>query len=416
MRKSDGLTRRGFLAGTAGITALSLASVHGEDSGMADGNGLFPPVRPEDVDIDGAGLQALLAYIDGECEAGHFPGAALVAIRGGKRFVSHFTGTYRSPVSAAVPYHDGVFNMLFSFSKVVSATAAMVALQEGKLDLDRPVAEVIPEFGKNGKERITPRHCLTHSAGIPDAPGLGPVYTDAEWEAGMRVVCGLTPIWAPGSRTHYHALTGKLIVADIIRRAYDGISWEAFCREKLLDPLGADTMSFRFPGDASRTALTPQPAEVPFELNSTTMPMAGHPAAGCLGTPEDMLRLLQMHLQGGVWRGKRILEPEVFEEMHRVQYAAEIQAALDAGETPTHEYWALGWLTRGATTTGWFGFGDQASPESFGHAGISTVIGIADPERDMAWAFLTTNSPADDGYTTALRNTVSNKLVRCLKA
>jgi CubicO group peptidase (beta-lactamase class C family) len=137
----------------------------------------------------------------------------------------------------------------------------------------------------------------------------------------------------------------------------------------------------------------------------------GHPAGGAVGSLTDMLRLLNLHLQGGFWLGKPFLESAEVTEMQRIQYKEEIEQALRFGKTPAHEYWGLGWLLRGQTNEGWFGFGNVASAGAFGHAGINTVIGIADPTRSLSLAFVTTGSPPSDEDTIRLRNTVTNLMM-----
>ena len=104
--------------------------------------------------------------------------------------------------------------------------------------------------------------------------------------------------------------------------------------------------------------------------------------------------------------------------MHTVQYAREIQAALDRGEQPKHENWAVGWLLRGEAPgggSGWFGFRDQNNPAIFGHAGIDTVIGVADPSTDVAFMFNTTRSPKSAEETVRLRNEVTNRILAAFR-
>jgi len=172
--------------------------------------------------------------------------------------------------------------------------------------------------------------------------------------------------------------------------------------------------TFEVPSPSGQVALTPQPSELPCAIEGNPFACLGHPAGGCFGRAEDILRLLNLHLNDGVWKGKRLIEKAELAEMHRVQYATEIEVALAEGRAQMHEFWALGWLTRGTTTSGWFGFGDTVSPRAFGHAGINTVIGVADPETDLALVFLTTNSPKSDPETVRLRDTVTNLVAKAV--
>jgi len=102
--------------------------------------------------------------------------------------------------------------------------------------------------------------------------------------------------------------------------------------------------------------------------------------------------------------------------MHRVQFASQIERALASGRKPAHEYWGLGWMLRGNTERHWFGFGRKASEKAFGHAGIGTVMGIGDPDRDLGLVFITTDTPGDgqDDVMT-LRNGVTDRLIAAVR-
>ncbi|MCE5260266.1 MAG: beta-lactamase family protein [Chloroflexi bacterium] len=370
---------------------------------------VFPESAPHQVGINAARLELACSFIERELASGRFPGAALVVTRNQRTVLERTWGTYCSTMQRSEPYHPGVFTMLYSYSKVVSATVIVIAAQDCLIDYDLPVWHYIPEFKGGGKETVTLRHLLTHSAGIPNAP-LGPVLDEEGWQRAVAVCCAHPSEWPAGSRTAYHGLSGLFMAAEVVRRVSGRQSWQEICRQRLFEPLGA-TLSFTPPSVTEPVALTPQPAELPCAITPTSFPLLGHPGGGCFGSLADTQRLLNLHLLKGAWNGTQLIRPEAFAEMHRVQYGAQIAEALRKDAVPQHEYWALGWLTRGRTTTGWFGFGDQASPESFGHAGIDTVMTVADPQRNLAIAFVTTDSPKPSEETTRLRNTVTNLVV-----
>jgi len=129
---------------------------------------------------------------------------------------------------------------------------------------------------------------------------------------------------------------------------------------------------------------------------------------------EDMLRVLNLIVQGGAWNGHVLLQPDARQEMLTVQYASEIAVSVAAGNAPAHEHWGLGWLIRGnGDTCGsahWFGFGDFKSPTLFGHAGVETVYGVGDPARQLAFVFIMTDRPKNAEESTRLRREVSNLL------
>ena len=370
--------------------------------------------EPEHLGVDPERLQAVVDFLDAEFASGSFPGAALLATRRGKSVLCEYRGTYCGRVTRDEPYRSDVVNMCFSFSKVITATVVVMAQQDSLFDYDAPVSTYIPAFKGGGKDRITVRQCLTHSAGIPGPPMVAAL-TEEGWQRNLDALCKHDVEWPPGSKTDYHAWSGAFLSAAVVRAVSGMKPWNEICRERLFDPLGADTMTFGLPPADVAVAITPQSKGLPTPLDAAHFGLLGHPGGGCFAQADDMLRLLKLHLEGGVWNGKRLINIDAHEEMHRVQYAREIEAAHAAGAVPAHEYWALGWLTRGKTKTGWFGFGDTVSERSFGHAGIDTVIGVADPETGLSLAFLTTDSPRSKEETKRLRNTVTNLVAKAVE-
>jgi len=358
----------------------------------------------------------ITTFLEEQQSSGVFPGAVLLASQHGRRELARCQGAYCSLTRRDAPLHEGVLHPLYSFSKLVSATVVMMAVGDGLVRLDAPVTTYIPEFTGGGKEKITLRHLLTHSAGIPAVP-LGSAMSDADWKQAVAAVCTAKTDWEPGSRTAYHALSGLFVAAEIVRRQTAGKPWDTICRERLFAPIGARSLTFALPKDEAPVALTPQPKELPKTLREVFQ-YAGHPAGGCFGTAADALKVLQLHLDGGTWKGKRLLKEQSLREMHTVQYQKEIDAARAAGKAPVHEPWGLGPLLRGpgpkAGGHDWFGFRDQTSPGIFGHAGIDTVIGVADPVGERAVVFITTQSPPSSEMTVAVRNGVVNRAFAAL--
>ena len=353
-----------------------------------------------------------VGFMQAEIAAGTAPGAALIASRAGKVRVQAYRGTYCSLHNRMEALTPEALHPVYSYSKLVSATVVVIAHQEGRVDYDTPVSKFIPEFTGGGKDGITLRHLMTHSAGIPNVP-LGPVRTEAEWDRALKAVCAASTEWEPGSRTAYHALSGMFTAAAVVRSQYGGRTWEDICQEKLFRPLGAHSLTFQVPADSAPAAITPQPVTLPESL-ANAYGLAGHPAGGCFATAADALKLLQLHLNNGHWGHRQIVQPAELAEMHRVQYQKEIDAARLAGHAPKHETWGLGPLLRGSGPAygghGWFGFQNQTSPGIFGHAGIDTVIGVADPATGIALFFATTASPPTSAAATAIRNGITDRV------
>jgi len=285
-----------------------------------------------------------------------------------------------------------------------------MAHQDGFIDYDVPVRTYIPEFAGGGKDVITMRHLLTHSAGLDNA-NHGSTSTQDEFDNAVQDVCRASVGWAPGSKNLYHGSSAMMIAAEVVRRAYGMRTWDEICGERLFTPLGAKSFTFgAAPLAGSKLAATPVPKQLPSHLDAAHFWQLGAPGAGAFGTIEDVLKVLHLHLNRGVWEGKTLIKLDAYSGMHTIQNNELIEAALVRGENPVREYWGLGWQLRGKSTNGWFGFGDRASPRSFGHAGIDTVMTVADPDRDVAIVFTTTDSPRNDS-TIRVRNTVTNLVI-----
>lgn len=417
MGKQTRLNRRDFLrraaTGAAGLAILDLGLVSQAQDAPAPPREALAPVTPEDVGVDPTLLKEATTFLNKEFEAKTFPGAALVATRGGRKFIEQYWGTCAGPDRPDIPFDGTVQNMMFSFSKSLTATVAVMAHQDGLVDYDAPVSTYIEEFKGGGKEKIHVRHLLTHSAGLSGAQ-LEPVLSEEQWKKAIADLCAMEVEWEPGSRTAYHAISGMLLTAEVVRRVSGNKPWNDICTERLFTPLDAG-FTFGVPQTDTPVALVPAPKSYPWPLDTEHVQFLGHPSGGAFARPNDMLKLLNMHLNNGVWNGKTLLQPDALAEMHRVQYQKEIDQAVAKGKTPKHEFWGLGWLLRGTADESWFGFGNVASPKTFGHAGVDTVIGLADPERDVALVFLTTASPGESATTMRLRNTVTNKVMAAVK-
>ena len=352
-------------------------------------------------------------YLEELVKEGIAPGAALVASRRGSVKLKKAVGTCCRIDDRAARLTLDTVHPLYSFSKLITGTIVAITVTEGRLDYGDRVSKHIPEFTGGGKDNITIRHCLTHSAGLAKVQSKA-VYDVAGWNDALRNLCAATVEWEPGSQTAYHGWSGAFLAAECVRRVNGGAPWTELSRAKLFDPLGTKSLSYEVPASDAEVAIVPQPgAEKPLPKTAeAAFGYAGQPGAGCFGRLGDALLVLHLHLEKGVWKSKPMISREVFQEMHTVQYAKQIAAAQAAGETPKHESWGLGPLLRGNGPVNgghkWFGFANQTEASVFGHAGIDTLIGVGDMKRRVAFVFATTNSPKPPDKTTSLRNRVTD--------
>lgn len=167
-------------------------------------------------------------------------GAAVHAQHRGREVVSLSGGRIASPADAAPRFwSDDTICVIFSATKPATALCMHLLSQRGEVDLDVPVGAVWPAFAAQGKEQITLRMVLDHSAGIPVL--CEPLKTDCLCDHAYMAerLAAATPVFAPGRTTAYHPVTGGFILAEVMRRV-DGRSLGRFFAEEIAEPLGLD--------------------------------------------------------------------------------------------------------------------------------------------------------------------------------
>ena len=116
------------------------------------------------------------------------------------------------------PFEHDTATVIFSCTKGIMAICAYLLVQEGRLDLDVPMARYWPEFAQGGKEAITLRQALAHRAGLAY---LDRDLTTAEvlaWDPVIRAIEEQVPHHAPTDGHAYHAVTIGWLVGEVIRR------------------------------------------------------------------------------------------------------------------------------------------------------------------------------------------------------
>lgn len=267
-----------------------------------------------------------------------------------------------------------------SATKPLTALAVVQQWERGRLALDDPVAAHVPEFGAAGKQRVTLRHLLTHTAALAGpAPDVGGA------PAALAAACAAALVegWVPGRRAAYSPRLGFAVLGEVVRRV-DGRDVVEYVSEEILEPLGMADSWLELPA-ARRAAYGPRLAVLHDTAGGRRRPVgdaAGPPASsGGRGPLADLVRLYTMLLAGGVGEGGRLLSAPAVEAMcarHRVGLRDEtFAAAID---------WGLGvmvnsWHYRRRPAP--YGFGEHASPRAFGHGGSQSSAAFADPEAGL---------------------------------
>ncbi|MEV0236505.1 serine hydrolase domain-containing protein [Nonomuraea sp. NPDC050786] len=183
------------------------------------------------------GFEAVREAFAANLAGGADIGAAVSVYLHGRKVVDLWGGI--ADPETGRPWERDTLQLVYSTTKAVTATCALLLAQRGQLDLDAPVAECWPEFAANGKERLPVRWLLTHQAGLP---ALDHPVTPEEaiaWEPVVAALAAQRPYWEPGTEHGYHGLTYGWLVGEVVRRV-SGRSIGTFLAEEIAAPLGLD--------------------------------------------------------------------------------------------------------------------------------------------------------------------------------
>ena len=184
-------------------------------------------------------------YIREQMNARHLPGVVLVVLRDGKVIKQQSYGLANIELSVPTS-NDSVFP-LASVTKVFTATAVYLLVQEGKLRLSDKVTQLLPGL-PNAWDEITVLNCLSHTSGIPDIFPGSPAAAPAGWiaagdpEDALKKAGALPLLYKPGEKSSYNQtefLLLKLIVEKVSR-----LSLEGFLSKRIFIPLGLTSARF----------------------------------------------------------------------------------------------------------------------------------------------------------------------------
>src|SRR2546430_5633368 len=156
-------------------------------------------------------LPRTIAAIERGIHEGLHIGAQLYVSRHGQVVAAVAFGGARR----GVPMRTDTLMLWLWAGKPIAAVAVAQMKERGRLDWDDRVARHIPEFAAGGKEAITVRHILTHTAGFRAVLGH---WEDQPWDRVIAALCAvkLEPRWVPGETAGYHPLTSWYILGELI--------------------------------------------------------------------------------------------------------------------------------------------------------------------------------------------------------
>jgi CubicO group peptidase (beta-lactamase class C family) len=186
--------------------------------------------------------QQVQQAVDQLVESGTEQGVQVAVYRNGRQVVDAVAGV-ADPASGR-PVDAGTVFYNFSIVKGATATIAHVLAERGLFGYDTPVAALWPEFAAHGKQAVTVRQVLDHTAGVPGIPLDTTVEDLGDWDKMCTAIADAELWWEPGTKVGYHAYTFGYIVGELARRA-TGKPISQLLREEVAGPLGvADELWF----------------------------------------------------------------------------------------------------------------------------------------------------------------------------
>src|ERR1700694_1518550 len=198
------------------------------------------------------------------------------------------------PVRSDTPFYN------FSIGKGAASTVAHVLAERGLFGYDTPVVDLWPEFGAHGKHKVTVRHVLSQSAGVPGIPLNTTMEDLCDWDKMCAAVADSELWWEPGTKVGYHAYTFGYLVGEIVR-CTTGNPISQVLLDEVSGPLGVgDEIYFGMPKSeqhrlatledapadpAAMAAMAAMPQDLPM---FKAAPMALMPTA-YMGNREDIL-------------------------------------------------------------------------------------------------------------------------------
>jgi len=308
----------------------------------------IPTAKPEDVGMSSARLKNVKASLQAEVDKGNIPGAVVMINRKGKLVYSEVVG-YQDKTTNKLMSKDSIFR-IYSMTKPLASVAAMILVEEGKMQLADPISKFMPEFANMqvsvankdssgnveytlvpATKPITVQDLLRHTSGIgyPEItanPNIKKAYTDAGlYVAGgtdydqrrvtpQEMISGIAkaPLnTQPGTNWEYG------MSVDLLGRVVEVVSGKRlgdFLQERVFAPLQMKDTTFSVSADKKSRIAEPFATD-PFNktpiklLDVTIKPNNDSGGAGAAGTAGDYLNFASMMLNGGELNGQRILSP-----------------------------------------------------------------------------------------------------------
>lgn len=388
------------VAMTAGAD-VSVAETRGSATGRFDqpqkgyARAVLRDGSPQSVGLDPGPIDAALTKLDEWTTKNYDPKLTVPLYSGAVSVLAHDgVVVSRHTAGYAVRYADGagtelpdaqkvpmrpdtIFDMA-SVSKLFTSVAVMQLVEAGDVDTDEPVATYLPEFGVNGKESITVGQLLTHTSGLVAWLPLWSAYPDVA--SRIKAVMDVAPRTTPGTNYEYSDL--NLITLGVLVERVTDKDLDEVVAKRITKPLGMVDTGYNPPASKLDRIAATEFQSAPgrgmirgsvHDENAWSLGgVAGH--AGVFSTAGDMAVLAQTILNGGTYRGSRILRPETVTAM-LANHNEDFPGRDHGFGFELNQMWYMGGL---------------AGPRTAGHTGYTGTDVVIDP-ASRSFAILLTN-------------------------
>lgn len=376
------------------LCALTLASGAAHADARSFPAGTHEVFITAENTVDPHALEKISGVVQDSIKNGFYPGAVILAAQHGKIIYRGVFGNQRIVPTVEPMRFDTIFDVA-SLTKVIATTTAVMQLaEEGKLDLDAPVAHYWPAFAANGKEEITVRELLTHTSGLPagiDSPELNDILPEplrspnaVSWQgktAALVKITELHPIAPHGTQFLYS--DPNFITLGHLVEIISGLRLDVYASQFIFKPMNMQHTGF-LPSAELREQIAPtqmMSGELRWgEAHDPTVHLMGGVAgmAGLFSNAHDIGVFAQTILNQGRISGaeeKYLLEPETVFRMTATQTPPQMEDKR-----------GFGWDIQTKHTCR----GNYFAETSFGHTGWTGTSLWIDPVND-AWVVILTS-------------------------
>lgn len=422
-------TSLGIAAATVGITAPVSGSATDmrtftrgrfdlPQPGFASPSTVLSPGSPDSAGLAEQPLRALETQLEAWTRplpsTGHpmYPGAVLLLVSDGTVVAKTAIGMalkYADPMGTELPVEqqipmrvDTIFD-LASLSKLFTTLVALQLIERGTVDLYSPVAHYLPGFTGTGKSQVNIEQLLTHTSGL-DADPAPPLWKHPDIPARIKAVLEAPLVNPPGTVYLYSDL--NMLNLQQVVQAVTGKPLDELVRERITGPLGMHDTGYNPPARL-RYRIAPEEFElVPdrglvwgqvHDENAWALGgVAGH--AGIFSTAGDIALLGQTLLNGGSYRGTRILRERTVNQIF-TNYNQRFPDDAHGLGFELNQIWYMGGLS---------------SPRTAGHTGFTGTSVVVDAQsRSIAVLFTNRVHPTRSwGSNTLARETTGTALAR----